>query len=177
MNLVLFGFKTSGKTAVGTLVAKKLHKTFVDIDKIIEDLYYNPLLGRPKQLTVSEIFVQHGEEFFRALERDAVRKLRLVKNGIIATGGGTLIDHYSHAEIKKNGLLIYLKTDFEVIKERILKLKKMPAFLDANDIEGSLRRVFQERLPIYERIADEVIDTQGKSLDIIADNVCSLSRG
>ncbi|MDP1834804.1 MAG: shikimate kinase [Chlamydiales bacterium] len=176
MNLVLFGFKTCGKTTTGKLVAKKLNKTFVDVDTIIEDLYYNPLLGRPKKLSHGDIFRHHGEEFFRALERDAVRKMRLVKNGVIATGGGSVLDYYNHAELKKNGLLVYLKTPKEVIKKRMLETKPLPGILDPDDPEKSFERMYKERSPIYDKIADVVLDTEGISLENLADQVCSLAR-
>ncbi len=175
MNIVLFGFKSCGKSTVGRLVAVKLHKTFIDIDSVIEDLYHNPLLGRPRQLSAKDIYRNHGEEFFRALERDAIRKLRLVKQGVVATGGGAVLDYYNHQELKKNGFLIYLKADKEVLRKRTVDQKPLPAFLDIADPNGSFEAMYEERVSIYERVADAIVDTRDLTLDAITDAVCAFA--
>ncbi len=176
MNIVLFGFKACGKSTIGRIVAKQLHKTFIDIDIVIEDLYFNPILGRTKKLTNAEIFHLHGEDFFRALERDAVRKLRLIKQGVIATGGGSVVDYYNYLELKKNGILVYLKTDSQTLKERLLSNKPLPAILDPADPEGSFEKLYEARIQVYERVADTVVDTQGMSIQAVAEQVCFSAR-
>ena len=176
MNIVLFGFKSCGKSSTGILVARKLHKTFVDVDRVIEDIYFNPLLGRTKSLTASEIYLAHGEEFFRALERDAVRKLRLIKRGVIAAGGGAVLDYYNHAELKKNAVLVYLEAPKEVLRKRVLAMQPPPGFLDREDLEGSFERIYDERISIYERVADVTVATDELETDAIAEKVCILAR-
>ena len=176
VNIVLFGFKSCGKSSTGKLLAKKLHRTFVDVDRVIEDLYFNPLLGRHKTLSCVEIFRQHGEEFFRALERDAIRKIRLVKQGVVATGGGAVADYYNHIELKKNGLLVYLKASKQILKQRLFSMTPLPAILDPLDPEGSFEELYEERVAIYERIADIVVETGSRSIEEVADEVRSLSH-
>ena len=73
---------------------------------------------------------------------------------VIATGGGAVLDPDNVAVFKRLGKIIYLKVEKEVIKQRLLK--KPPAFLDQLDLEGSFEKMYAERMPLYEQIADEV---------------------
>ena len=81
-NIILCGFMGCGKSTVGALLAKKTGMSFIDMDSYIE---------KKEQKTISSIFEEHGEEYFRALEREAAKELA-EKNGlVIAAGGGTLV--------------------------------------------------------------------------------------
>lgn len=174
MNLVLFGFKCSGKTSCGSLAAFQLNKTFVDIDQVIEALHYDPAAGRPEKLSCREIYLKYREEYFRALEREAVRKARFVKDGIIATGGGAILDFFNYVELKRLGLLVYLKADREAIRQRIVSLPEPPAYFDPADIEGSFGQIYRARIETYERVADRVLDTHGLSIEQVAKAISDL---
>lgn len=174
MNLVLYGFKCCGKSTSGVVAADILNRTFVDVDWVIEALYYDPLQGRDERLTCREIFQKHGEAFFRNLEREAVRKARLIKQGVIATGGGALLDFFNYVELKRLGTLVYLKADRESIHDRILQLPELPAYFDPNDVEGSFDRMFEARAQTYEHVADRILDVQGLSISQVAQEICAL---
>lgn len=176
MNIVLFGFKGCGKTLFGSMVAEQLNRTFIDVDRVIEDLYYSPLQGRPQELSCAEIYRKHGEEFFRALERDAVRKTRLVRHAIIATGGGAVIDYYNYTELKRHGLLVYLKASKETLKQRVLSLNPVPAFINPEDPERSFEALYEQRTPVYDSVADVTLETDESSPLSLVDRISLLCR-
>lgn len=174
MNLILFGFQACGKSTVGSLAAKKLNKTFIDIDSVLEDIYYNPLLSRHQRLRCREIYSLHGEDFLKALEKDAIKKLRLIKRGVVEIRGEILIDYYNHAEMKKNSLFIYLKISQEEIEKRIVDLQLPVVSFEKN--ESSFDSFYQERDPIYEHIADVVIETDRVDPLAVVEKICCYAR-
>lgn len=159
MNIVLFGFKNSGKTTIGQLLAEKRELPFVDVDRLIEGIYQEKT---GEKLPVHKVFETLGASGFRAIEKEAVFSTTNKTDSIIATGGGSVLDSENVEILKSNGQLIYLKAPKKVIKERMLSSERLPAFLDPNDKEGSFERMYVERESIYEKIADIVIETEGK---------------
>lgn len=141
MNLILFGFKGSGKTHFGKLLARKMERPFIDTDEGIKDLY-----------------TQVGPQQFRALERAAIVKLQHVENSIIALGGGAVLDPQNVELLQTIGALVYLKTGPETLKKRIFQ-GKLPAFFDPKDPEKSFWKMIQEREPIYRSIPARCVDT------------------
>lgn len=174
MSTILFGFPACGKTTVGKRVAQQLDKTFVDLDYVIEAIYYDPIAGRSMELTCRQIAREHGEEYFRALEREAIKKLRLIRHGIIATGGGAVLDFYNHQELKKRGQLFYLLADKQQIKQRLFAQDSLPTYLDKGNPEDAFEEMYRTRQPVYERVADVVVDTRNRSLEQIAKEISDL---
>ncbi len=172
MNLILYGFPGCGKSLCGLLAAHKLERTFTDTDEIVEELFFDPSNGRSK-LSCRQIYRAYGEEYFRKLERDAVRRLGLLQRGIIATGGGAVL-FTNCQELCKLGRLVYLKISKQTFKRRISSQADLPAFIDPYQLDESLERVYNTRLPVYERIADEVIEVDTLSPQQVADEICSL---
>jgi shikimate kinase len=162
MNIILYGYKSSGKTTIGKLLADKTYRQFVDIDRIIEDLYQQEI---GKFLPMHKIYELDSEKF-RLLEKQAVSSLKNSDNTVIATGGGTVLNLGNSRILKKLGKLIYLKAPKEIIKQRMLS-GRLPAFLDKNDPEGSFEKMYLEREKIYTSIADVVIETDNKTNDEI----------
>lgn len=155
MNLLLFGFKASGKTHFGKLLAHQLHRPFIDTDDLILELYLKETGKRHK---LREIYRSLGEEGFRALETRALGALRQVKEAIIAVGGGAVLKEENVQLLQSVGALVFLQASPEKLKERIFK-EELPAFLDPKDPEGSFYRMVQEREPIYRSIAARRVDT------------------
>lgn len=174
MSLVLFGFKCCGKTTCGHLAAERLDRTFVDIDRIIEAIYYDPGLGRVEPLTCEQIYQKHGETYYRTLEREAVYKARYVQNGVIATGGGALLDFVNYVELKRLGTLVYIKTSPAVILDRLLEQPQLPSYLDAENIEESFDLLYRARVESYEHVADYVLDTTDQSIEQTITSLCDL---
>jgi shikimate kinase len=162
MNIILFGFKGCGKTYFGRLVAKKLHRRFIDTDDRIIDLYEAKYRHRtiPNVIgyTCRDIALELGEAAFRQLEREAIASCQEVQDSVIAVGGGAVIDLSNVEVLQRLGKMAYLKTSFEVLSHRILG-KVKPSYIDEKDPLGSWRQLYQERLPIYESIPAALIDT------------------
>lgn len=143
MNIILFGFKGSGKTHFGKLLAAQTGRTFIDTDQ---------LLGNG---STAQLHAVIGETKFRELEAQAIRSLQGVDHAVIALGGGAVIDPSNREFLQQIGLLVYLKASFEKVKQRILGIG-FPSF--APSLE-ELERVYQERIPLYESIKAPSIDT------------------
>ncbi|MCM1339358.1 MAG: shikimate kinase [Muribaculaceae bacterium] len=108
--IVLTGMMGCGKSTVGKLLAEFFHSEFIDIDTCIET---------QESMTITETFEQKGEEYFRKIERETVKKIFKPQNQIISLGGGTYEDKNVRELLSKNALVIYLKTSPQVIFERI----------------------------------------------------------
>ncbi len=149
-SLVLIGFQTSGKTTLGKLLANHLQCPFVDTDQLIEQRHPSHSIG--------EIVRTFGIDYFRYLEIQVIASLKFQPAIVLATGGGTLLQP-SHAEsLKAHSLLIYLKTSAEILKERIWQRKILPAYLNSNDPHQDFARLYQERIAIYEKWADDSVE-------------------
>lgn len=155
MNLLLFGFKASGKTHFGKLLSIKMHRPFIDTDDLILELY---MKETEKRRNAREIYAEIGKEAFRALEKRALHLLKNVKDAIIALGGGAVLDPDNLAFLQTVGAMVFLKASPEKLKERIFR-DELPSFLDPKDPEGSFYRMVQERDPIYQSIPARSIDT------------------
>lgn len=155
MNLILFGFKSSGKTHFGKLLSHKMHRPFIDTDDLIIELYKKET---DKQRNCPQIHKELGESAFRALETRALHNLKNVKSAIIALGGGAVLDPENVLFLQSIGELVYLKASPEKLKERIFQ-RELPSFFDKNDPSGSFHQMIQEREPIYRSVSARCIDT------------------
>ena len=108
--IVLTGMPGAGKTTIGKLLAKQYNLQFTDIDMLIED---------EEGLSVSDIFAQKGESYFRRLEAEIIFSSVLSKNSVISLGGGSFENSETRDFLLKNSTVIYLKTSPEIIYERI----------------------------------------------------------
>lgn len=161
MNIILCGFKKSGKTTVGKSLAEKLGVNFFDTDQVIERNY---LIKHHLELSFREIYQREGEKGFRKLELEAIKSLAPVRKSIISLGGGALCNPDTVYFLKKMGRIVYLKVPRETLLKRILQ-DTPPAFLDKQNIESSFERLYEERKPVYEKNADIIVDTKGLSLE------------
>ncbi len=132
-NIVLTGMPASGKTTVGRELAKKLGREFVDIDEEIEKG------GK----MIAQIFEQYGEEYFRKLESDVVKRVMQAKNLVIALGGGGFQDERVRKMLLENAFVIYLKTPLDVLKSRVAQKSHRPL----TDLDG----LYAARAANYER--------------------------
>jgi shikimate kinase len=146
-NLILFGFKSCGKTHLGKLLAHKLNWSFIDTDQLLVDLYQ-------EKSSPFEIHQALGEFQFRKLENLAIQTIRPKSPTIIALGGGSLLDIDNLAHLKSIGKLVYLKSDFSTISKRILK-ERIPSFVDENT---PLDSVYKKRVGLYESIEAPCVD-------------------
>ena len=166
-NIILIGFKNSGKTSVGKALAGALKKTFLDTDRVVEQDYFN--LTQTKKNT-NEIYRSVGEAYFRELETLVIQRLVWIEDSIISTGGGCVLLEKNVVYLKQCGRLVYLSTSIDELKKRGQN-KETPAFLDSNDTDKSWLEMYQDRKPIYEQWADLLIETDGKVIDEIVEEI------
>lgn len=158
-NLVLYGYQSSGKTYFGELLAQELKKTFFDTDVLIEKLYKKKF---HEELNCRQISIKIGQEAFRLLEREIIDSLKNVRKAIISVGGGAILNSENYLSLKKNGKLVYLKVDKEIIKQRIFS-RGIPSFLDPLDLDESFEKMYEERKPIYSKVSMYQVDTRQKT--------------
>ena len=159
--LILIGPMGSGKTTIGQLLATKLNLAFRDTDHIIE---------QESGKSVAEIFLEDGEEKFRALEKSVLRKELLSDETILALGGGAPISIDAQSALKViTTPVIYFDISLASVAPRIGFNRDRPLLL--NNPRGQWELLMQERRPIYEEIADKVIDVNAKSESDIVDEI------
>ncbi|EGD52264.1 Shikimate kinase [Thermoanaerobacter ethanolicus JW 200] len=159
-NIVLTGFMATGKTTVGKKVATTMSFGFIDTDKMIEKM---------ANMTVSDIFEKYGEDYFRRLEKAAVIKAARLKNFVIATGGGVVLNPSNIVQLRKNGVVICFTARPEIILRNIGKNKDRPLLMVDNP-EEKIRQLLREREPFY-RFADYTIDVSDMTIDEVAEEV------
>ena len=155
-NIILCGFMGCGKSTVGALLAKKTGMPFVDLDVYIE---------KKEKKTISRIFADKGEEYFRELERQAVRELSEKNGMVIAAGGGTLTFRGNVDAFRETGRIILLDLPVEAISERLKDDTKRP-LLNRPDKEEAMRELYNKRLPLYRSAADIIIDAADSPLTV-----------
>ncbi len=170
MNLILFGFKSCGKTTLGKKLANRLKRPFIDTDHSVEQLYRKKT---GQTLLFREIYRTLGEEGFRKLESEVLDELKHTRDAIIAVGGGLVLVPNNVAVLAKLGRLVYLKLNEETLKTRILKWA-LPVYLDPQDPEGSFNKMYRERREKYEKIHAVSIDMENKTQDQVVLELCAL---
>lgn len=151
--VVLVGPMGAGKSTIGRMLAKELGYRFLDSDRIIE-----ARCGA----NIPWIFDVEGESGFRQRETAMLAELSEQPGTVLATGGGAVVRPENHPLLKKNAVVVYLKTSIEQQVERTRKDRNRP-LLQNEDPEGVLRSLFAIRDPLYTKLADIVMFTDRKS--------------
>ena len=159
-NIIITGFMGAGKTAVGTILARKLNRRFVDMDAEIE---------ARSGFTIPQIFRRQGEAGFRELERRLIHELALKHGLVIATGGGALIDNDMREMMGRHGLIVCLNASKAEIRARLAENRDRPL---AADWESLL----DERESVYASIKHQIM-TSGKTPTEIAAEIAALDDG
>ncbi|GAA4172480.1 shikimate kinase [Gryllotalpicola koreensis] len=152
MAIVLIGPPAAGKSKVGKKLAKLLGKDFIDTDAIIVRDHG----------AITDIFAEHGEPYFRRLERAAVLEA-LAQDAIISFGGGAVLDEHTQQDLKSH-VVVLLDVDADSVEGRIKLDGKRPL---VPDIE-SWKALVAARRPLYERLADRRVETANRPRDQIA---------
>lgn len=158
--IVLIGMMGSGKTTIGKLLGEKLTLRSIDIDVIIE---------QNEKRTVSEIFQNEGEKYFRNIERETIKKIFTNKDLIISLGGGAFEDQLTQELLLKNSIVIYLKTSPNVILERIKNNTNRPLLKNQMTVE-KIQSIILQRQKNYE-LANITILTDNKNTDKIVEEI------
>ncbi|MEI3271193.1 MAG: shikimate kinase [Candidatus Gastranaerophilaceae bacterium] len=158
--IVLIGMMGSGKTTIGKLLGEKLTLRSIDIDVIIE---------HNEKRTISEIFQNEGEKYFRNIERETIKKNFTNKDLIISLGGGAFEDQLTQELLLKNSTVIYLKTSPNVILERIKNNTNRPLLKNQMTVE-KIQSIILQRQKNYE-LANITILTDNKNTDKIVEEI------
>jgi shikimate kinase len=165
MNIVLIGYRCSGKSSSGRIIAKKTGRTFIDTDGFIEEKAGS---------SIEEIVKVRGWEYFRGLEKEVIKEVSDMDNLVIATGGGVVIDEDNVTSLKKKGFTVWLKADVDTIKERMEREElsgNIRPSLTGVDTLDETETVLASRNPLYKKTADLVIDTAQISVKEVANLV------
>jgi shikimate kinase len=149
MLLVLVGLPGSGKTTVGRQLARRLHLPFVDSDHAIENR-----LG----CSVREYFEREGEDRFRDLESEVLADLSHSYQGVLSTGGGSVLRPLNRERLRENGQVFYLRSSPEEVFRRLRNDQNRP-LLQVADPQARLRELLEVRDPLYRAAAHYVIET------------------
>jgi shikimate kinase len=168
MNIVLIGFRGTGKSTVGKLLAKRLERDFIDSDKYIESS-----TGK----TIKSIFEESGEDGFRKIEADIIAELSKVDNTVISAGGGAVLKEENVRNLKDNGFLVLLEASPEIIHNRIAQDKKTaqqrPSLTDKKPLD-EIKHLIAKREHAYKNAADYTINTSSVSCEDIANEIITI---
>ena len=157
-NIVLFGFMGTGKTAIARCLGDRLNCSVVEMDDLIE---------AREEMSISRLFTEKGERYFRQCERELVKALSREGGKIIATGGGVILNPKNIEDFKKTGIVLCLTARPEVILSRVDKETHRPLLEVENRME-KIKELLATRRPYYDRI-EEHIDTSDLSIDQVAE--------
>ncbi|MFA6119279.1 MAG: shikimate kinase [Parachlamydiales bacterium] len=163
MNLILIGFKSSGKSAIGKKISMMLNKNFIDMDDVIADIFFE---RNKKRSDVIEIYRFLKEEKFRLLEEEAFFSTKNVDNSIIATSGGCILNKNNLSVFTNKKTVIYLKNSKEILKKRISQ-EKRSVFNDDHFFE----KEFINREKLYQQCADHIVLNDNKEILQICDEI------
>jgi shikimate kinase len=160
-NIFLIGPMGSGKTAVGRHLARLFHYTFHDSDADIE---------AKTGVDIPFIFEKEGEAGFRSRERESIDRLTRLESIVLATGGGAVIDPANRAALAERGVVVYLVTSVDQQIERTRHARHRPLLHDA-DPGQRLTELMGRRAALYTEIADLTITTDGRRVQLVAEEI------
>jgi len=167
LNIVLIGYRCTGKSSVGNMLAIRLRRPFWDTDGLITE---------QSRMSISEIVSRYGWDYFRMREKEIVRKVSREYGSVIATGGGVLEDHENAETLKKGSVVVWLSADINTILNRMKSdphsIHNRPS-LSLDDHFKEAQNIMKRREPGYRRSADFIIDTSRKDIESTADEICS----
>ena len=160
-NITLIGMPASGKSSVGVVLAKRLGKRFVDTDIVIQEKYGKLL---------KELIEEHGDDGFREIE-DEVNASLDVTDSIISPGGSVVYGEKAMEHLKEISVVIYLELSYTAIKSRLGDLRERGITLKEGQ---TLKDLYLERTPLYEKYADIKVNEMKKTLAKTIDEICEI---
>ena len=164
-NLVLIGYRATGKSAVGARLARILGRRFVDLDQVLVQE-----AGR----SIAEIVAQGGWEEFRRREKELVARYATPHGLVLATGGGVVLDFDNVQTLRKNGLIIWLTADAATIKARLAadqtQADYRPSLTGADPLK-EVAEVLKSRQHLYLAAAQLIVDTAGQTIGQVVDQI------
>ncbi|MFZ4440176.1 MAG: shikimate kinase, partial [Syntrophales bacterium] len=167
MNIILMGYRCSGKTSTGRELAERLGFSFYDTDAMVE---------RQSGLTIPEIVAEQGWDAFRQKERAVIRELSGTDRGVFALGGGAVLDSRNVDNLEENGVFVWLIATAETIAARMGKDEasgnERPSLTETSSI-AEIEEVLAEREPLYRSLADLAVDTTEMGPGSVTEAICA----
>ena len=168
MNIVLIGYRCAGKSTVGKRLASRLRRRFVDTDDLIE---------QRQQTSIYDIVSSRGWGYFRKVEKDVIKEISAEDHLVIAAGGGVILDSENVAALKKNGLIVWLKADRQVLHSRMIQdprtVVQRPSLTGKGALE-ELDEVMASRAPVYGAATEVQLDTSAMDETTVVESVLSI---
>ena len=166
MNLYLIGYRCSGKTSVGKMLADQTGRQFFDCDTLLVD---------EAGMSIKQIVENRGWNAFRDMEQAVLKRVCQLDATVVATGGGVVINAENVQHMKKSGVVIWLKAEPDTIKKRIMQDQTTDSFRPSLSAKGVLKEIeetLESRLPLYAAAMDFYVQTD----DIAVDTICNSIR-
>jgi len=167
VNLVLVGYRGTGKSAIARRLAGLLERRSVSLDDEIVRL---------AGMSIPAIVAAHGWNHFRDLEEVACREIGAQTGLVIDCGGGVVEREANHAALRSGGKVFWLRATPATIVGRIGGDPSRPSLTGTKSFTEEVEEVLQRRTPLYERLAHAIIDTDGRGLDDLAATIARRFR-
>jgi len=162
MNVVLIGYRGTGKTVVGKKLAEVLHKKLIRMDELITE---------KAGMSIPEIVERYGWGRFRDLESEVAEEVGKMDDCVIDTGGGVVLRERNIRNLREKGTIILLKSDVKTIIERIKDDRRRPSLTGKKSFTEEVAEVLEQRRKKYEDAADYAIDTSRLTVDKAVDKI------
>ncbi len=161
--VILTGYRATGKSSIGKILADMLGYGFIDTDQAIE---------KRQGETITEMVSRGGWDLFRRKEEDMLLELARSRNKVIASGGGSVLHENAWAKLRKNALVVWLTADVKTICHRLAADNDMedqrPPLTEMGTM-NEIAMVLSERQPLYKKSSDLTINTEGKNPEEVAE--------
>lgn len=170
--IVLTGFRATGKSTLGQLVAKRLGYLFLDTDQE---------LTRQLGATIAQTVACHGWPFFRRAEAQLLRELSSASHVVIATGGGAIEHHHEWQLLRRDSFVVWLDADAATINQRITadaaSISQRPTLLNGRTPQDEIVQLLGQRAPLYAAGSNVRFDTASIGLEDLAVMLCAAYQG
>lgn len=160
-NIFLIGFMGCGKSTVAKQLSKNLHAECIEMDELIE---------KEQGMPITEIFEKYGEEHFRNIETELVRRIQEKDGMVVSCGGGAVLREENCRLMKESGMIILLTAKPETILERVKRSTRRPV-LNGNMNLEYISELMERRRACYEQAADVCIATDDKKVEAICQEI------
>lgn len=164
-NIILIGMPASGKSTIGVVLAKTLGMDFIDTDLIIQ---------KREKMLLQNIIDKYGVDDFLDRECAAIMNYTF-KNQVVATGGSAVLRSSAMKKLKKDGIVVYIKASPEILEKRLYNLKNRGVAMDKTQ---TIKDIYNQRAPYYEKYADITVEfnggTVGQNASLLSEKIKSL---
>jgi len=160
-NIFLIGYMGTGKSTVAAYMAKQYGMEVLEMDQMIAER---------EEMSISDIFAKHGEDYFRDVETKLLIEIQTQENKVVSCGGGVVLRSQNVEEMRKGGKIVLLSAKPETILERVKDDNSRP-LLQGNKTTAFISEMMEKRRPKYESAAEIVIQTDGKQVADICNEI------